>query len=74
MSPESVRGLRGDGHEWLQHRIAVRHLDAIDELLRQMEAIDRNTTVFRRHYQSWGSLVIFSITPEGSDLGGRSDR
>jgi hypothetical protein len=58
-SAETTRGIRaGSNHKWLQHRIAVRHLDAIDELLNQMDAAGRNTTVFRRHFQSWGDMVF----------------
>jgi hypothetical protein len=57
-NPASIRGLNSPNHQWLQHRIAVRHLDAIDELLSQMEAVGRNTSVFRRHCQSWGDLVF----------------
>ncbi|GJO59116.1 hypothetical protein NJB1604_53000 [Mycobacterium marinum] len=43
---------------WTAHRIAVRHLDAIDELLAQLEQAGRNTTVFRRHYPTWCQIVF----------------
>jgi hypothetical protein len=60
-NPASVRGLNSSTHEWLQHRIAVRHLDAIGELLDQMDAAGRNTSVFRSaspHGLNWISIPM----------------
>lgn len=50
---EQARGV-GDGTRgWSHHRIAVRHLDAIEELLIQMTGAGRNVTVFQRYYPAW---------------------
>lgn len=40
------------------HRMALRHLDAIDELLGQLESAGRNTTVYRRHFPMWTRIVF----------------
>ena len=58
-SAETARGINPGGHhDWLEHRMAVRHLDAIDELLNQTAAAGRNTNVFRRHFQTWGDMIL----------------
>jgi hypothetical protein len=54
---EQVRGINLTS-DWLIHRTAVRHLDAIDELLNQMAAAGRNTSVFRRHFPAWNQMVF----------------
>ncbi|MEU9805466.1 hypothetical protein [Mycobacterium sp. NPDC050853] len=43
---------------WLDHRIAVRHLDAIEELLNQMADAGRNTSVFQRTFPEWVYTVF----------------
>lgn len=58
VAPVNARELNSAEHDWLTHRIAVRHLDAIDELLQQMEDAARNVRVFRGHLQAWGNMVF----------------
>lgn len=50
--------VEGRGNPWLDHRIAVRHLDAIEELLRQMADAGRNTSVFQRTFPAWEQTVF----------------
>lgn len=40
------------------HRTAVRHLDAIEELLGQMDDVGLKTDVFRRHFIKWSTLTL----------------
>ncbi|MDQ2638069.1 MAG: hypothetical protein M3Y83_14470 [Actinomycetota bacterium] len=42
----------------LEQRIAVRHLDAIDELLTQMDAAQIGTDVYRRYFDKWATLTL----------------
>ncbi|WP_301120318.1 hypothetical protein [Mycolicibacterium fortuitum] len=44
--------------DWLGHRIAVRHLDAIDELLNQMTTAGRNVRVYRGQFPNWCAAVF----------------
>lgn len=44
--------------EQVSQRIAARHLDAIDELLGQMEAVGRKTDIFRREFPKWCELTF----------------
>lgn len=44
--------------EWLSHRLAVRHIDAIDQLLGEMAAAGRNVGVYRRYLPQWTSMVF----------------
>lgn len=41
-----------------RHRIAVRHLDAIDALLSEMEAAGHETELFRKYFEKWCSLTL----------------
>ncbi|MGB0971444.1 MAG: hypothetical protein ACPGVG_10825 [Mycobacterium sp.] len=44
--------------ETKQHRIAIRHLDAIEELLDQMDDAQIRTDVYRRHLPKWTTLTL----------------
>lgn len=68
-SAAEARGVgNNNAGRWLAERIAVRHLDAIDELLDEMEQAGRNITVFRRHYDKWADMVF--AYPAGWARGG----
>lgn len=41
-----------------QHRIAVSHLDAIEELLDQMDDAGIKTSIYRRYFNRWASLTL----------------
>lgn len=40
------------------HRIAIRHLDAIEELLDQMDNAQIRTDVYRRYFKKWATLTL----------------
>lgn len=50
--------MEGKEAPWLDFRIAVRHLDAIDDLLDQMAGAGRNVSVFRRYFNMWEQIVF----------------
>lgn len=41
-----------------QQRIAVSHLDAIEELLARMDAAEMRTALYRRHFDRWVELTL----------------
>jgi hypothetical protein len=43
-----------------EQRIAARHIESIDELLDQMDAMGMKTHVYRRHFERWIALVYHS--------------
>jgi hypothetical protein len=45
-------------NNWLGQRIAVRHLDAIAELLDQIEQAGRSVRVYRQQYPTWCAMVF----------------
>ncbi|ADT99853.1 hypothetical protein [Mycolicibacterium gilvum] len=42
-----------------EQRIAIRHLDAIEELLTEMDAAKRPTDLFRMSFDRWATLTIY---------------
>lgn len=59
---------------WLAHRIAVRHLDAIEELLSQMKAAKRSTRLFERYYPTWVKTVFAHPHGWATNGSGRMDK
>lgn len=55
-SADHARQPTGDG--WLAHRVAVRHLEAIDQLLDELAAAGRNVGVYRRYTPRWWAIVF----------------
>lgn len=53
-----VRHVHGSNVGWEQMRMAVRHLDAIEELLTQMSQAGRDVSVYHRHFPSWTTAVF----------------
>lgn len=53
---------RNDGNyaDLTQQRIAVRHIEAVAELLDQMDDARIKTTIFRRHFDAWVALTSIS--------------
>ncbi len=53
--------------QWVTQRLMVRHLDAIDEMLRTLEANGRNVGVYRRTFPAWCQAVF--VFPQGWSAG-----
>ncbi|WP_292815654.1 hypothetical protein [Microbacterium sp.] len=53
----SAQQVRGD-QSLFEHRLAVRHLDAIEELLAQLKASGRRTAVYERYFPEWVRIVF----------------
>jgi hypothetical protein len=43
---------------WLPHRLAVRHLDAIEEILAEMAAQGKNVAVYQGAFVIWSQIVF----------------
>jgi len=56
-SAEAARGAACQGN-WDAHRIAVSHLNAIENLLGQLEASGRNIRVYRQQFPTWCQAVF----------------
>ena len=59
--------------DWAIHRQAVRHLDAIDQLLTEAAA-SRNVSVYRQYFPSWASAVFAYPTGWSRGNSGQIDR
>jgi len=55
-SATTARGL--DGQNWDDYKLAIRHLDEIDELLRLLEGQGRNMRVARASLPTWYQIVF----------------
>lgn len=53
---------------WLTHRVAVRHLEAITQLLDELATAGRNVNVYRRYLPSWWAIAFGH--PHGWSAGG----
>lgn len=47
-----------DTENWLLHRVAVRHLEAIEHLLHQLESRGRSMDIYRAYYPHWTKAVF----------------
>jgi len=56
-----------DADKWATQRLAVRHLDAIDQLLTELSET-RNVAVYQRHFSSWAADVF--AYPQGWNAAG----
>lgn len=43
---------------WIRHRLAVRHLDAIDQILAEMAAQGKSVTVYESAFKTWTQIVF----------------
>lgn len=65
----NVRGPTAD--LWLTHRVAVRHLEALTQLLDELAAAGRNVNVYRRYLPSWWAIAF--AHPHGWSAGGSAN-
>lgn len=58
---------------WVQHRLAVRHLNAIDEILSEMAAQGKNVAVYQAAFVQWTQVVFAFPRGWGEANSGRID-
>lgn len=56
---------------WVRHRVAVRHLEAITQLLDELAAAGRNVGVYKRYIPSWWAVIF--VHPGGWASGGSAN-
>ena len=55
---DKARNMRTQPEAWIQHRVAVRHIDALDEILTEMDAQGKNVAVYRSQLPTWTGIVF----------------
>ncbi|MBO0883729.1 MAG: hypothetical protein J2P17_26020 [Mycobacterium sp.] len=54
---DNARTTKGDD-VWIRHRLAVRHLDALQEILTEMAAQGKNVRVHQAAFAEWSQVVF----------------
>lgn len=70
---DNARGTNNQPEAWIRHRVAVRHVDALDEILTEMEARGKNVAVYRSYLTQWSAIVFAWPHGWGSNGSGRID-
>lgn len=56
---DSARNTGDQPEAWIRHRVAVRHIDALDEILTEMEAQGKQgLSVYRGQLSTWTAIVF----------------
>jgi hypothetical protein len=55
---DKARNMGEQPEGWIRHRVAVRHIDALDEILTEMEAQEKRVAVYRGQLPEWTAIVF----------------
>jgi hypothetical protein len=55
---EKARNMGEQPEGWTRHRVAVRHIDALDEILTEMEAQGKKVAVYRKQLPAWTAIAF----------------